>query len=105
MKTKLKLFLKENGRYALASFLIPLLILTLVYLSIGIYPGSDRSILASDAFSQFSNFHASFRNMLLGKQSIFYTWNASLGFELPFFDLVLSRRDLHAACGVVPLIR
>ena len=79
MKTKLKLFLKENGRYALASFLIPLLILTLVYLSIGIYPGSDRSILASDAFSQFSNFHASFRNMLLGKQSIFYTWNASLG--------------------------
>ncbi|OJG83440.1 ABC transporter membrane protein [Enterococcus ratti] len=79
MKTTFKLFLKENGRYALASFLIPLLILTCVYLSIGIYPGSSRSILASDAFSQFSNFHASFRNMLLGKQSIFYTWNASLG--------------------------
>ena len=79
MKTKIKLFLKENGRYAFASFLIPFLILALVYLSIGIYPGSSRSILASDAFSQFSNFHASFRNMLLGKQSIFYTWNASLG--------------------------
>ncbi|MGL9891992.1 YfhO family protein [Enterococcus mundtii] len=79
MKTTLKKFLKENGRYAAASFFIPLLILLLVYLSIGIYPGSDRSILASDAFSQFSNFHASFRNMLLGKQSIFYTWNASLG--------------------------
>lgn len=79
MKTKFKLFLKENGRYAFASFLLPFLILTLIYLSIGIYPGSSRSILASDAFSQFSNFHASFRNMLLGKQSIFYTWNASLG--------------------------
>ncbi|OQO69958.1 copper ABC transporter permease [Enterococcus villorum] len=79
MKTKIKLFFKENGRYAAASFLLPFLILALVYLSIGIYPGSSRSILASDAFSQFSNFHASFRNMLLGKQSIFYTWNASLG--------------------------
>ncbi|THE14947.1 copper ABC transporter permease [Enterococcus hirae] len=86
MKTSFKQFLKENGRYAAASFLIPLLILALVYLSIGIYPGSDRSILASDAFSQFSNFHASFRNMLLGKQSIFYTWNASLG--LNYLSLV-----------------
>lgn len=75
----LKSFFRENGRYAAASFLIPFLILALVYLSIGIYPGSSRSILASDAFSQFSNFHASFRNVLLGKQSIFYTWNASLG--------------------------
>src|SRR5699024_4367502 len=27
----------------------------------------------------FSNFHASFRNMLLGKQGFFYTWNASTG--------------------------
>ena len=79
MKKNLKSFFRENGRYAAASFLIPFLILALVYLSIGIYPGSSRSILASDAFSQFSNFHASFRNVLLGKQSIFYTWNASLG--------------------------
>ncbi|WP_165003973.1 MULTISPECIES: YfhO family protein [unclassified Enterococcus] len=79
MKNKIKTFFKENGYYAAASFLIPFVILALVYLSIGIYPGSSRSILASDAFSQFSNFHASFRNMLLGKQSIFYTWNASLG--------------------------
>ncbi|ELT8941035.1 YfhO family protein [Enterococcus faecium] len=79
MKKNLKSFFIENGRYAAASFLIPFLILALVYLSIGIYPGSSRSILASDAFSQFSNFHASFRNVLLGKQSIFYTWNASLG--------------------------
>ena len=79
MKKNLKSFFRENGRYAASSFLIPFLILALVYLSIGIYPGSSRSILASDAFSQFSNFHASFRNVLLGKQSIFYTWNASLG--------------------------
>lgn len=79
MKKNYKLFFKENWPYMAASFFIPLIILALIYLSIGIYPGSSRSILASDAFSQFSNFHASFRNMLFGKQSIFYTWNASLG--------------------------
>lgn len=75
----IKAFVKEHRRYMLASFFLPFLIMTLIYLTIGIYPGSSRSVLASDAFSQFSNFHASFRNMLLGKQSIFYTWNASLG--------------------------
>lgn len=72
-------YLKENRWYMLASFFLPLLLMAIVYLTIGIYPGSSRSILASDAFSQFSNFHASFRNMLLGKQGIFYNWNASLG--------------------------
>lgn len=77
--TTIKRFIKANRSYMLASFFIPFFILAFVYLSIGIYPGSSRSILASDAFSQFSNFHASFRNMLLGKQSIFYTWNGSLG--------------------------
>ncbi|MGH2226988.1 YfhO family protein, partial [Enterococcus faecalis] len=32
-----------------------------------------------DGFSQFSNFHPSFNNVLHGKQTLFYTWNASLG--------------------------
>lgn len=75
----IKSFIKQHWPYMTASFLLPLLIMAVIYLTIGIYPGSSRSVLASDAFSQFSNFHASFRNVLLGKQSIFYTWNASLG--------------------------
>lgn len=72
-------FCKKNKHYMLASFFIPLTVMAIIYLTIGIYPGSSRSILASDAFSQFSNFHASFRNVLTGKQSLFYSWNASLG--------------------------
>ena len=63
----------------LASFFIPFLIMAIIYLSIGIYPEVVAVFLASDAFSQFSNFHASFNNVLHGKQSLFYTWNASLG--------------------------
>ncbi|MDT2637156.1 YfhO family protein [Enterococcus dongliensis] len=75
----MKNYLKKNRWYILASFFLPLILMALVYLTIGVYPGSSRSILASDAFSQFSNFHASFRNMLLGKQGLFYSWNASMG--------------------------
>lgn len=75
----IKDFLQKNKWYIIASFFIPTLVMAIIYLTIGIYPGSDRSIMASDAFSQFSNFHASFRNALLGEQSFLYTWNASLG--------------------------
>lgn len=79
MKKKIHQFMKKNWPYMTASFFIPFFIMVVVYLSIGIYPGSSRSVMASDSFSQFSNFHASFNNVLHGKQSIFYTWNASLG--------------------------
>lgn len=79
MKKKMSTFIKENWPYMTASFFIPFFIMVIVYLSLGIYPGSSRSVMASDSFSQFSNFHASFNNVLHGKQSIFYTWNASLG--------------------------
>lgn len=86
MFSKQQRFIKENRRYLLASFFIPFALMALVYLTIGIYPGSARSVLASDAFSQFSNFHASYRNMLLGRQGALYTWNASLG--LNYLSLV-----------------
>ncbi|MGY3765713.1 YfhO family protein [Vagococcus vulneris] len=79
MISKWKQSFKRDGIYAAASFLIPFFLMFAAYLSLGIYWGSDRSVLASDAFSQFSNFHASFRNALHGEQSLFYTWNASLG--------------------------
>ena len=84
--TRFKDYFKREGKYGFAAFLIPFLIMFLAYLSIGIYWGSSRSVLASDAFSQFSNFHASFNNMLHGEQSIFYTWNASLG--LNYWSLI-----------------
>ncbi|WP_071130116.1 YfhO family protein [Enterococcus timonensis] len=77
--------LPRVNRGALLAFFTPFLAMVIIYLFTGIYPGSTRSILASDAFSQFSNFHASFRNMLLGDQGLFYSWHTSLG--LNFFAL------------------
>ncbi|MGX7245484.1 YfhO family protein [Enterococcus quebecensis] len=79
MNKKISLFFKENSLSMVACFFIPIVILAVVYAEKGIYPGSSISIMASDSFSQFSAFHASFNNMLHGKQNILYTWNASLG--------------------------
>ena len=78
--TKIYAFIKREGFFVCLSFVLPVLILAAVYARIGIYPGSEyRTIMASDSFSQYSNFFASLNNVLHGKQNIFYTWNASLG--------------------------
>ena len=76
---KIRNFFKENYLVIGCSFLLPILLLGIAYYNIGIYPGSEKSILATDSFSQYANFHASVKNVLLGKQSIFYTWSGSLG--------------------------
>ena len=76
---KIRCFFKENYLVIGCSFLLPILVLGLAYYYNGIYPGSEKSILATDSFSQYANFHASFRNVLMGKQNIFYTWSGSLG--------------------------
>ncbi|HCZ38499.1 MAG TPA: hypothetical protein DHV18_03485, partial [Brochothrix thermosphacta] len=47
--------------------MIPLVIMALVYYSLGIYWGSERSILASDRFYQYSDFHACLINVLYGQ--------------------------------------
>ncbi|MGC3059497.1 YfhO family protein, partial [Enterococcus faecalis] len=68
-----------NLPYMLDSFFISEIILVILYFSTVIYPGMSRSVLASDDFTQFSNFHARFNKVLHGKESRFYTLNASLG--------------------------
>lgn len=86
MLNKFTTQLRKINKYGLAAFLIPVLIMMACYGSIGIFIGTDRSVLASDAYSQFSNFHASFNNVLHGKQNLFYTWNATLG--LNYYALI-----------------
>ncbi|ALS03347.1 copper ABC transporter permease [Enterococcus silesiacus] len=79
MSQTIKKFIKTNGVALLLSFSLPVIIMVISYYLVGIYPGSKTTLLASDAFTQYANFHASFNNVLHGKQNIFYTWSGSLG--------------------------
>lgn len=74
-----KIFFKKNSVAIILSFLLPVAIMAISYYRLGIYPTSDRTILASDAFGQLVNFYSGFNNMLHGDQSFFYTWSGSLG--------------------------
>ncbi|MHC5218122.1 YfhO family protein [Enterococcus sp. LJL128] len=80
MKKKIGSFIKTQGIFISLSVVLPVIIMMVVYAKIGVYPGSEhRTILASDAFSQYSNFFASLNNVFKGEQSIFYIWNSSMG--------------------------
>lgn len=72
-------WMKQKGWAFLLSIFLPIGIMCFVYALLGIYPGSEKTILASDALSQTSNFFASLNNTLHRKQSFFYSWHGSLG--------------------------
>ncbi|WP_438272879.1 YfhO family protein [Streptococcus huangxiaojuni] len=72
--------------YYSASFLLPFSIIVLVLLSQNIFWGSETTILASDGFHQYVIFAQNLRNILHGKDSIFYTFTSGLG--LNFYALM-----------------
>ncbi|WP_348921134.1 YfhO family protein [Enterococcus rotai] len=86
MKSRWIVFFKRNSLFLALSFLIPVTVLGINYFLLGIYPTSDRTLLASDSSHQFVNFYAAFNNALHGKQSLFYTWSGSIG--LNFWTLI-----------------
>ena len=80
----MKLFFKTYWTY-FVSFIIPVIIMTGVYLSQGIYWNSDTSPLLGDGFHQYVIFDVTLRNILHGNGSLFYTFTSSLG--LNFYAL------------------
>ncbi|WP_261064138.1 YfhO family protein [Streptococcus mitis] len=80
----MKLFFKTYWTY-FVSFIIPVIIMTGVYLSQGIYWNSDTSPLLGDGFHQYVIFDIALRNILHENGSLFYTFTSGLG--LNFYAL------------------
>ena len=80
----MKSFFKTYWTYFI-SFIIPLVIMTGVYLTQGIYWNSDASPLLGDGFHQYVIFDVALRNILHGNGSLFYTFTSGLG--LNFYAL------------------
>ena len=80
----MKTFFRNYWTYFI-SFIIPLVIMSGVYLSQGIYWNSDTSPLLGDGFHQYVIFDLNLRNILHGSGSLFYTFTSGLG--LNFYAL------------------
>lgn len=62
-----------------ASFLMPVLIMILIFIQRGITPFGDESFLRMDMYHQYAPFFSEFRHKLQNGGSLLYTWNLGLG--------------------------
>lgn len=67
--------------YLLFCFLVPATLMYLVYLSMGIHPFGDGSVLVLDLNGQYVYFYESLRNAIYGDGSFLYTFFRALGGE------------------------
>ena len=79
-------FIKKNKIALICSFFIPLLIMLLNFALIGIYWGSDKTVLAGDAYHQYVAFHALFSDILHHGSGFFYTFTSGLGLNFLSFS-------------------
>ena len=79
-------FIKKNKLALLISFLIPLLAIGINFALQGIYWGSDKTVLAGDAYHQYVAFHALFSDILHHDSGFFYTFTSGLGLNFLSFS-------------------
>lgn len=70
-----------NHRAYFLAALLPAVLLLCAYIFFGIYPFGRRSVLALDLNAQYVYYFDYMRDVLSGKESLFYTWSGSLSGE------------------------
>lgn len=75
-------FLTHNKySYLSLCFIIPLLIMRIIYMCVGILPGLDGSVLVLDLNGQYVYFYEALRDFLHGDGSLLYSFSRALGGE------------------------
>ncbi len=67
--------------YLVLAFLIPVVIMYLIYLAMEIHPFGDGSVLVLDLNGQYVSFYEGLRNFVYGDMSLLYSFSRSLGGE------------------------
>lgn len=71
--------------YGLA-FLIPVCMMTAVYIGLGAYPFGERSILVSDLRTQFVDYYSYFKSIFTGNNDFIYTFSKNMGGDMIGFS-------------------
>lgn len=69
---------KDNLMYIIA-FMIPVIIMVIIYYMRKIFPFGEEMYLRSDCYHQYAPFHKEFFNKLKNGGSLTYSWNIGLG--------------------------
>ncbi len=70
---------KKNKIYYLLAFLIPTVLMVLIYACVGIYPFGKKSLLTVDLAGQYVAFFNAYKNIFNEGISIFYSFSKTLG--------------------------
>lgn len=87
MKEKLKLFknrlleLTDHNSYLILSFIVPIVILWMIYIALEVFPFGNNSVLVLDLNGQYVNFFDDLKHKVLEGGSMLYTWTRTLGGE------------------------
>ena len=74
----MKKFTKKISLYLLP-FILPVVMMMLIFIIRGIYPFGDESFLHVDMYHQYFPFLTEFYHKLKNGESLFYSWNAGIG--------------------------
>ncbi len=111
--SKLKI-IEENYSFLLLAFLIPVIIMWMIYIALEVFPFGTNSVLVLDLNGQYINFFADLKNKLLEGGSFLYSWTRSMGGEYmgifayyvssPFSFLVALFSDRHITEALLLII-
>lgn len=63
----------------IVAFLVPVIILLIIFAQRGIYPFGEESFLRTDMYHQYAPFFSEFRHKLTSGESLLYSWNVGMG--------------------------
>lgn len=70
---------KKTRKILIYSFALSATLMLIIYALTGIYPFGNKTVLTMDMSGQYVNFLEYFKNVLLGKASLFYNFSMNLG--------------------------
>ena len=91
MKALWNRFRNWDLSFLFIAFLVPLILLWLVFIALRVYPFGDNSVLVLDLNGQYVYFFDGFRDTVTGGGSLLYSWSRAMGGEfLGIFAYYLS---------------
>lgn len=88
--------------YLLLCFLTPVVLISVVFMVLGVFPYGNNSILTLDMNGQYVYFFEQFRDIITGKASLFYTFERSLGGEFLGYYTYYLASPLSIIVGFFP---
>lgn len=67
------------GDGLIAAFLVPVIIMIIIFLQRGIFPFGEESFMRTDMYHQYVPFFSEFKHKLSEGGSLFYSWNVGMG--------------------------